>query len=49
MKNETSIQGYIRDIAQTEKGPVEYTLTGHGPTILKITGMSQDCTDSMGN
>jgi pimeloyl-ACP methyl ester carboxylesterase len=49
MKNETSIQDYIRDIAQTEKGPIEYTLTGHGPTILKITGMSQDCTDSMGN
>ena len=49
MKNETSIQGYIRDVVQTEKGTIEYTLTGHGPTILKITGMSADCTDSMGN
>jgi pimeloyl-ACP methyl ester carboxylesterase len=49
MKNETSIKGYIRDVVHTEKGPIEYTLTGHGATILKITGMSQDCTDSMGN
>ena len=49
MKNETTIPGYIRNIAQTERGPVEYTLSGHGPTILKLTGMSQDCTDSMGN
>jgi len=49
MKNKTSIRGYIRDVVQTEKGPIEYTLTGYGPTILKITGMSQDCTDSMGN
>lgn len=49
MENVTPVQGYIRDIVQTEKGPIEYTLTEHGPTILKITGMSQDCTDSMGN
>ncbi len=30
-------------IAQTSKGPVEYTMVGSGPVILSCHGTSQDC------
>ena len=30
-------------IAQTSKGPIEYTLLGKGPTILVCHGTSSDC------
>jgi pimeloyl-ACP methyl ester carboxylesterase len=39
----------VREVVRTPAGPIEYTLKGHGPVILKLTGMSQDCESSMGN
>ncbi len=35
-------------IAQTSRGPIEYTLTGRGPVVLNIHGTSSDCFSSSG-
>jgi pimeloyl-ACP methyl ester carboxylesterase len=37
-----------KKIAQTRKGPVEYTLLGSGPVILVCHGTSSDCTSHEG-
>jgi pimeloyl-ACP methyl ester carboxylesterase len=41
--------GEVRDVRSTPVGPIEYTLKGHGPVILRLTGMSEDCESSMGS
>jgi pimeloyl-ACP methyl ester carboxylesterase len=38
----------VREVVQTRAGPIEYTLKGQGPVILRLTGMSEDCESSMG-
>jgi pimeloyl-ACP methyl ester carboxylesterase len=35
-------------IAQTRKGPIEYTLLGSGPVVLACHGTSQDCHSTQG-
>ena len=40
---------YPRHVAQTMAGPIEYTLLGHGPVVLRLTGSMDDCESSGGN
>jgi pimeloyl-ACP methyl ester carboxylesterase len=35
-------------IAQTSRGPIEYTMTGSGPVVLNIHGTSSDCFSTPG-
>lgn len=39
---------YPRHVAQTKAGPIEYTLLGRGPVVLRLTGSMADC-ESGGN
>ena len=40
---------YPRNVAQTKAGPIEYTLLGQGPAVLRLTGSMVDCQSSGGN
>jgi len=40
---------YPRNVAQTKAGPIEYTLLGQGPVVLRLTGSMDDCESSGGN
>jgi pimeloyl-ACP methyl ester carboxylesterase len=40
---------YPRDVAQTKAGPIEYTLLGQGPVVLRLTGSMDDCQSSGGS
>jgi pimeloyl-ACP methyl ester carboxylesterase len=40
---------YPRNVAQTKAGPIEYTLLGQGPVVLRLTGSMEDCQSSGGN
>jgi pimeloyl-ACP methyl ester carboxylesterase len=40
---------YPRQVAQTRAGPIEYTLLGQGPVVLRLTGSMDDCQSSGGN
>ena len=40
---------YPANVAQTKAGPIEYTLLGQGPVVLKLTGSMVDCESSGGN
>jgi pimeloyl-ACP methyl ester carboxylesterase len=40
---------YPRNVAQTKAGLIEYTLLGHGPVVLRLTGSMDDCESSGGN
>ncbi len=40
---------YPRRVAQTRAGPIEYTLLGQGPVVLRLTGSMDDCESSGGN
>ena len=40
---------YPRKVAQTAAGPIEYTLLGQGPVVLRLTGSMDDCESSGGN
>ncbi len=40
---------YPRHVAQTRAGPIEYTLLGQGPVVLRLTGSMDDCESSGGN
>jgi len=40
---------FARQVAQTRVGPIEYTLLGHGPVVLRLTGSMDDCESSGGN
>jgi pimeloyl-ACP methyl ester carboxylesterase len=40
---------YPRNVAQTKVGPIEYTLLGQGPVVLRLTGSMDDCESSGGN
>ena len=40
---------YTRATAQTAAGPIEYTLQGQGPVIMKVVGAVEDCGSTMGN
>jgi len=40
---------YPRKVAQTTAGPIEYTLQGRGPVVLRLTGSMDDCESSGGN
>ena len=40
---------YPRNVVQTKAGPIEYTLLGQGPVVLKLTGSRDDCQSSGGN
>lgn len=40
---------YPRKVVQTKSGPIEYTLLGQGPVILRLTGSMDDCESSGGN
>ena len=40
---------YPRNVAQTRAGPIEYTLLGQGPVVLRLTGSMNDCESSGGN
>ncbi len=40
---------YPRNVAQTKAGPIEYTLLGKGPVVLRLTGSMDDCESSGGN
>ena len=40
---------YPRNVAQTNKGQIEYTLLGQGPIVLRLTGSMDDCEYSGGN
>lgn len=40
---------YPRSVAQTKAGPIEYTLLGKGPVVLRLIGSMDDCESSGGN
>lgn len=40
---------YPRRLAQTKAGPIEYTLVGQGPVVLRLTGSMDDCESSGGS
>lgn len=40
---------YPRKVAQTKAGPIEYTLLGQGPVVLRLTGSMADCETDGGN
>lgn len=40
---------YPRKISHTKVGPIEYTLLGQGPVVLRLTGSMDDCEFSGGN
>ena len=40
---------YPRNVAQTKAGPIEYTLLGQGPVVLRLTGSMDDCESSGGH
>ena len=40
---------YPRNVVQTKAGPVEYTLLGQGPVVLRLTGSMVDSQSSGGN
>lgn len=40
---------YPRHVAQTKAGPIEYTLLGRGPVVLRLTGSMDDCESGGGN
>jgi pimeloyl-ACP methyl ester carboxylesterase len=40
---------YPRSVAQTKAGPIEYTLLGQGPVVLRLTGSMDDCESAGGN
>lgn len=37
------VSNYIKGVAQTKAGLIEYTLQGQGPVVLKLTGSMEDC------
>ncbi len=40
---------YPRNVARTKAGPIEYTLLGHGPVVLRLTGSMDDCESAGGS
>lgn len=40
---------FPRNLVQTKAGPIEYTLVGKGPVVLRLTGSMDDCESSGGN